>query len=61
MLGSKHKAINIYFAFILQVLWVSKQFATANSLFTFKGQHKKINYKQTSLQLPQRAYAKQFP
>ena len=34
LLGSKRiKAINIYLAFILQVLQVGKQFATANSLF----------------------------
>ena len=32
--GSKGKAINIYFLFILQVLQVGKQFATDNSLFT---------------------------
>ena len=32
LLGSKRKAINIYFAFILQVLYVGKQFATANSV-----------------------------
>ena len=33
LLGSKRKAINIYFAFILEVLQVGKQFAAANSLF----------------------------
>ena len=30
LLDSKRKAINIYLAFILQVLLVGKQFATAN-------------------------------
>ena len=33
LLGSKCKAKNPYFACILQVLEVGKQFATANSLF----------------------------
>ena len=33
LLGSKRKANNHYFAFILQDLQVGKQFATANSLF----------------------------
>ena len=32
--GSKRKANSYYFAFILQVLEVGKQFAPANSLFT---------------------------
>ena len=32
-IGSKRKAINIYFAFILQVLQVGKQFATAVFLY----------------------------
>ena len=33
LLGLKCKANNHYFAFILQVLYIGKQFATANSLF----------------------------
>ena len=36
LLGLKRKANNNYFEFILQVLQVGKQFATANSLFIFK-------------------------
>ena len=33
LLGSKRKANNYYFAFILQVLYIGMQFARANSPF----------------------------